>query len=169
MRVRVLAIVAIIVVSGTGFVGLRLWQYNRSRALKEGISALKAGDYQRALARLEPLAHGGNHHAQRVLGEMYARGLGVPIDEAQATTWFRRAECQCNVTGQFEYSLALDLSSYASHEGSDKALAVRWLRRAADAGHPAAQRLLADPGALEARGLNVDASITEHWRRALAR
>lgn len=157
-------IVALIVAAGLAFVGCRLWQYSRREPLREGVSAWKGGDYKLAFMRLEPFARDGDRLAQRVLGEMYARGLGTPIDEARATMWFRRAECGCDLTGKNEYDLALNLSD-SSSTPTDRVKAVQWLQRAAEAGHPDAQRLLADPAGLNARGLNVESSVTDRWRR----
>jgi TPR repeat protein len=156
-----ITVIAVIVACGAAFVGFRFWQYERREPLREGISALKAGNHQLALTRLEPFARAGDPLAQRVLGEMYARGLGVPIDDARATMWFRRAECGCSLTGQNEYNLALNLADTA--DGAPAA--IRWLQRAADAGNVDAQRLLADPSALKARGLTVETSVSDHWRR----
>lgn len=129
MRSGMLALAAIVVTIAAAFVGLRLWEYKQDKPFWEGISALKAGDYQLALTRLERFAREGDRRAQRALAEMYARGLGVPVDDRRATMWFRRAECQCKVPGEYEYGLALNLASLGN---ADKVTAVRWLERAAE-------------------------------------
>lgn len=143
-------------------IGYREWQHAKEAPLREGISAYQAGKFDLALARLEPFAKRGNRRAQRFLGDMYARGFGVPVDEAQATMWFRRAECGCEITGENEYAVALNLLDINVSEA--KTLATRWLQRSAEAGHPHAQRLLADPVALSAKGVKVDSSVVDYWR-----
>ena len=96
---------------------------------------------------------------------MYARGWGVPVDDAQAQAWIRRAECRCGITGEGEYDLALEMSdedrirSPAEREG-----ATKWLIRAAEAGNRDAQSLLGSPTRLKQRGLSVEANLSEYWR-----
>lgn len=55
------------------------------------VMALKGGRYESAKPKLELLASAGHAQAQRLLGEMYAYGWGVPRNRDEAVTWFRRA------------------------------------------------------------------------------
>lgn len=154
-------LVGLILVLLVGWVGTRWWAFKQGAPLRAGISALKEGDYQLALAKLKPYADAGNAHAQYALGEMYACGLGVPYDEVQASMWFRRSECGRKVTGTPEYGM---FKWYLEVE-PDRAKAVRWLQRAAGAGNPQAQSLLADEKQLAEKGLTVDPAVSEYWRK----
>lgn len=57
----------------------------------DGDDAYNAGDYERALTILRPLAEQGNAEAQFNLGIMYDKGRGVNQDDAEAVKWFRLA------------------------------------------------------------------------------
>ena len=48
-------------------------------------------DYLKSLEMLLPLAQGGDPVAQEILGFMYAKGEGIPADEAAAYYWFTLA------------------------------------------------------------------------------
>jgi len=54
-------------------------------------AAYKAGDYSRAAARFKPLAEAGNAKAQTRMGDLYAKGLGVPQNNFQAYMWYTAA------------------------------------------------------------------------------
>lgn len=161
-----LVVFVLVVLVLVGVIGYRLLEYRRRSPVREGISALKAGDYQRALTNLTPFAKAGDPLAQEMLGDMHAFGLGVPVDEIQARIWFRRAECEHGVPGRSEYGAALEyLEGHAV--GRDKTAAIKWIQHAAEAGHPEAQRLLADSDKLAAKGLTVDSSISTYWRQVI--
>ena len=64
--------------------------------LREGMEAYKAGDYTRAAARFKPFAEAGNAKAQVRMGELYAKGLGVPQNNFQAYIWFSAAASSGN-------------------------------------------------------------------------
>ena len=62
------------------FVSLSPYSYSQSKApLAESIEALRAR------------AEKGDVDAQNNLGEMYAKGQGVPLDYVEAVSWFRKA------------------------------------------------------------------------------
>jgi hypothetical protein len=146
----------------TGWIGTRWWIYQKEEApLREGINASKEGNFQLAFAELKPYADKGNTHAQSVLGEMYARGLGVPYDEVQASMWFRRAERGRKVTGMSEFGMF----KWYSEVRPEVEKAARWLQRAAEAGHPEAQRMLADDKELAEKGMKIDPVVSEYWRK----
>jgi TPR repeat protein len=147
-----------------GWAGYGRWQYEQLEPLREGISALKAGNYELALERLGQFAEAGNALAQRQLGFMYALGLGVPADKVQAGIWFRRAECSCWTTGDAEYGVALDYLN-GQEVKRDNIMALYWVQRAAEAGNVESQRLLADPTKAAEKGLEVDPSLSEYWRK----
>ena len=62
---------------------------------------------------------------------MYANGLGVAKDEAEAVKWYRKAAEQGNAYGQNNLG-----KMYANGLGvaKDEAEAVKWFRKAAEQG-----------------------------------
>ena len=56
---------------------------------EKGMEAYERDDYAAALAEWKPLAEQGFAGAQFGLGVMYANGLGVPQDYAEAVRWYR--------------------------------------------------------------------------------
>ncbi len=88
------------------------------------------------LEEMRALAEQGNANAQLYLGVLYARGDGVPEDDAEAVRWFRLAAEQGNALAQ--YSLG---SMYGNGEGvpEDIVLAYMWSNLAAAQGNEDAQ------------------------------
>lgn len=64
-----------------------------------GMAAYKSGDYATAFRELKPLAEQGNAEAQRHLGHLYLKGLGVPQDYKEAIRWYSRAAEQGRKVG----------------------------------------------------------------------
>ena len=60
------------------------------QALQAGVQDLNAGDAQSSVQALTYAADGGQPLAQWKLGRMYARGEGVPRDDAKAYDYFER-------------------------------------------------------------------------------
>ncbi len=91
------------------------------------------------IAALRARAEAGDAEAQYDLGVMYANGLGVPEDDAEAVRWFRLAADQGLANAQYNLGVM-----YASGEGvpQDYAEAVRWYRLAAEQGDAGAQSFL---------------------------
>ena len=58
---------------------------------EDGVAALQRSDYATAAAILRPLAMSGDAKAQNTFGNMYARGSGLPKDDQQALSWYRKA------------------------------------------------------------------------------
>ncbi|MDX1484817.1 MAG: tetratricopeptide repeat protein [Alphaproteobacteria bacterium] len=107
--------------------------------LEAGIKAFNRGDYKGAVAQWRPLAEKGDRRAQHRLGLMYAQGLGVPRDPAEAAAWFFKAARQGHVASAYNLGFR-----YLKGEGVAKDLgtAALWFRRAAGAGHVGAQHTL---------------------------
>lgn len=98
--------------------------------------AYQKGNYETALRLARPLAEQGDARAQSLLGRMYARGRGVPVDEGQAANWFRSAADQGNTSAQLTLG-----NMYAEGRGvpQDYAEAAKRYRMAAEQGDPQAQ------------------------------
>ena len=57
-------------------------------SLEKGLAAYSQGDYETAMANCQPLADDGNVEAMFCVGQMYANGFGVPMDDAMAMKWY---------------------------------------------------------------------------------
>lgn len=92
------------------------------------IAAFQRGDYATAYRLTLPMAQGGNAVAQYNMGTLYAKGLGVRRDPAQAAQWFRRAALQGNAGAANDLAIA-----YASGNGvpEDYVQSYVWVSRAA--------------------------------------
>jgi uncharacterized protein len=119
--------------------------------------AYQKGKYETALRIARPLAEQGDARAQSLLGRMYSRGRGVPLDEAEAGNWFRSAAGRGNAGAQLTLG-----NMYAEGRGvpQDYAEAAKWYRLAAEQGDPQAQYNL---GLSYAKGEGVSQSnISAH-------
>jgi TPR repeat protein len=162
MRAKVLWLLAAIAGMIGIWVAYQSLDYHKPETFKEGMEALKEGEDSVAIAKLTPYAKAGNIDAQRALGQIYATGVGSEADNIRAAIWFRRAECGCEAPGRSEYGIALDLQ-----KGGRMKAAAEWVRRAAEAGYPKAQELLADQGRLQEMGLNISTDVSDYWRAYL--
>jgi TPR repeat protein len=97
--------------------------------IDDAVEARLKGDYPRALKLLRPLADQGDAAAQSNLGFMYATGMGVPQDRAEAAKWYQRAAEQGRANAQFNLG-----RMYAVGQGVPKseADALKWFRAAAE-------------------------------------
>ena len=57
---------------------------------------------------MKALADNGNHKAQLILGYLYAKGEGVPENDAEAVKWYRKAADQGLAAAQFNLGLMYD-------------------------------------------------------------
>jgi TPR repeat protein len=82
-------------------------------------------------------AQHGYAPAQVILGNMYFRGDGVPVDHLEASNWYKQAAEQGDVVAQF-----LIASIYTTGQGvpQDLVKAYMWLSVAATADHPDARQ-----------------------------
>jgi len=62
----------------------------------EGVAAYGRGDYAAAMREFAPAAAAGDVESQVMMGRLYAMGLGVPQDFAQAWVWNQRAASRGN-------------------------------------------------------------------------
>ena len=78
---------------------------------------------------LRKAADQGKAEAQFYLGVMYAKGQGVPQDDAEAAKWYRKAAEQGYADAQDNLGIM-----YAKGQGvpQDDAEAAKWWRKAAD-------------------------------------
>jgi len=102
----------------------------------EGLSAYNKKDFATALKEMEPLASQGNAFAQKILGNMYADGHGVPQDYKEAVKWYRLAADQGYALAQYNLGI---MYSYGRGVPQDYKEATKWYRLAADQGDADAQ------------------------------
>jgi cell division septation protein DedD len=90
--------------------------------VKAGVDAWGRGDYAKAIAEWRTPAMAGDADAQFNLGQAYKLGRGVPVDQAIAIEWFRKAAEQGHAQAQDNYGLAL-------FQDGRKAEALPWLEK----------------------------------------
>jgi uncharacterized protein len=103
---------------------------------RSGLSAFNRGDYAAAMRLWRPLAERDDPRSEAGLGFMYHRGLGVPVDDAEAAVWLRKAAEQ----GQAEGQLMLgSLYFFGLGVPQSYAAAYAWCELAQDNGQADAQ------------------------------
>lgn len=102
----------------------------------DGIYALNAGQYEKALQTFIPLAEAQNHpYAQHALGIMYYQGRGVEQNSVEAAKWFQRAAEQGVAASQVKLG---ELYSTGNGVTQDYEYAYAWYSVAEKLGHPKA-------------------------------
>ncbi|YBV96361.1 sel1 repeat family protein [Phyllobacteriaceae bacterium JZ32] len=102
----------------------------------EAFGAYQRGLYLTALHLALPRAEKGDAAAQTLAAEIYARGLGVPINQTEAARWYEKAAEQGVTEAQFRYGAMLLQGRYVPR---DKAKAEKLMKAAAEAGNRMAQ------------------------------
>ena len=107
----------------------------------------------------QKLADQGDVRAKYLLGDMYAKGIGVPQDKTKALYWFRSAADQEHDSAQFMLG-----DMYASGDGvpQDKAEAAHWFHNMAKSGSIEAQWRLSNIYA-SGEGLPKDTEKALDW------
>jgi TPR repeat protein/tRNA A-37 threonylcarbamoyl transferase component Bud32 len=122
--------------------------YRRAAAQQEPLGAYQLGllaeqrrDSAGAVGWFRQAAEAGHAPAQNRLGLAYGTGRGVGEDQAAATGWFRKAAAQgypdalYNLGYQYYFGKGVDRIDHSAGR--------TWLRRAADARHEGARKVLA--------------------------
>ena len=76
-----------------------------SADLEKGLAAFAVGDYETAMAECLPLAEAGNADAMFCVGQMYANGFGVEINDELTLYWYGLAAN--NGHAEAQYSLGV--------------------------------------------------------------
>jgi hypothetical protein len=160
-----------------------------SAGYNQAMEAYYKDDFVTAARLLQPLAERGNINAQRELGRMYAKGEGVPKDEAEAKRLFKLATEQEDAlksynTGDFakamqifrplaekgqtlaEYILGL-MYTNAQGVSENYSEGLKWLQKAGEQGEAKAQFAV---GVAYFKGLGVQKNNAEafKWYRRAA-
>ncbi|MCY7338616.1 MAG: SPOR domain-containing protein [Sphingomonas bacterium] len=102
--------------------------------VRSGIEAWQKGDHSAAVAVWRPLAIKGDADAAFNLGQAYRLGKGVPIDLAEAQRLFEQAARK----GHLDAATTLGILLF---QNGNQIAALRWLKKAAEAGEPRAMLL----------------------------
>ena len=120
--------------------------------------ASKTRQFTALLSDYRQGAERGDSAAQYALGEIYARGEGVPKNHDQALKWYRKAAEQDHVGSQYMLGMIYTLGLLGHR---DYVEAVKWLRKAADQGHGKAQLML---GKMYAHGVGVSTDYVQAYK-----
>ncbi len=104
--------------------------------MQEAFTAMKDGDFEKAISEIKPLANSGDAEAQYYLGAMSSEGKGVTQSHSDSTIWFAKAAEQNHPVAQ--YNLA---NCYARGLGVEKnsEKALYWHKKSAENGFAYAQ------------------------------
>jgi len=116
---------------------------------EDASAAYNSQDYATAYRLFRTLADSGNVYAQGAIGVMYAKGQGVPRNDAEAVKWYRLAADGGNAESQLALARMYETGRGVSQSDVE---AATWYRRAADQGESWAQTNL---GVKYARGQGV--------------
>jgi hypothetical protein len=97
------------------------------------------GREDKALILLLPLVAKGFAPAERLLGNMYATGIGVQQDQARAASLYAKAASGSDPYAMYHYGYALDNGIGVARDGD---LAMMWMQRASDSGIPELQKVV---------------------------
>jgi hypothetical protein len=115
-------------------------------AVSDCAEAARRSDWARALGACskEAASSKGNAFAERTLGMMHERGLGVAQNYPVAAEWYSASASHGNAEAQFSLGML-----YASGQGVGKSdeEAMKWLQKAAAQGNDQAKKELARRGA----------------------
>ena len=114
---------------------------------------------------LKTKAEKGDANAQLLIGDCYSVGRGVPLDQAEAVKWYRKAADQGNANAQCILGEIYSFGFYGVP--IDKNEVVKWIRKAAEQGDALAQYSLA---IFYEQGQGVETNYTEatKWHRKAA-
>ena len=105
-----------------------------AQGVTTGIAAWQKGDFEGAVASWRPLASKGDADAAFNLGQAYRLGKGVPLNLAQAQSWYEVAARKGHVDAATSLGILL-------FQNGNRTGAMRWLKQAGDKGEPRAALL----------------------------
>ena len=114
------------------------WADNKVQ-LQQGVTAYKAGNYNKALRLLQPLAQQGDAYAQHNLGIMHYQGKGIAQDYQQARAWWQKAANQGYAAAQYNLGM-MYIKGRGVAQNYQQAFA--WCQKAANQGYALAQNNL---------------------------
>ena len=130
-----------------------------SGILSDALTQYSKFEYIKAIEMLLPLAHGGDPVAEEILGFMYAKGEGIPSDEAAAYHWFTLVAVGGRTEAQFQLGLIYRDGLGVPKDGKTT---LYWLGRAAQQGSPDAMNAAGEVY-LGRAGVAVDYAAALEW------
>ena len=129
--------------------------YGEDEAYELGCQAYDVGDYETAYENWSPAAAAGDADSQYGMGQLYANGYGVPLDDAEALKWYQKAADQGH--GEAQCALAV---MHANGWGvpMNEAEAMKWYVKAAENGVTDAQVNL---GTMYQNGFSIEQDRVE--------
>lgn len=126
------------------------------------------GAYQRGLYKTAynlaiERANQGDPAAETLVAEILSRGLGMPVNGAEAAKWYQRAAEQGVSEAQFQYALILLDGRFAKKDDKE---AQALLQASAEAGNPLAQFNLAQLLVQREPGENGLAKAVSYYEKA---
>ena len=97
----------------------------------DGVDAYKRGDFKMAVEKWTIAAQDGNAYAQNNLGTMYEGGIGVELNNIEASKWFKIAEKGGYMHGSLRRENRIELESNmtpAQFEKVDR-LVNEWIKK----------------------------------------
>lgn len=115
------------------------WGQSSRLDFDQGVVAAQAGDYAEAFCIWKPLANLGHARAQYRLGWLYAKGLGLAVNETRAIDWWKLAAGLGHADAQFSLGWI-----YQHGEGVDRDIekAVSYYLEASQNGQEDAKEIL---------------------------
>ena len=141
------------------------WADNNKVKLQQGVTAYKAGNYNKALRLLQPLAQQGDAYAQHNLGIMHYQGKGIAQDYQQARAWWQKAANQGLANAQYNLGMMYENSQGVAQNYQQ---AFAWYQKAANQGFADAQNNL---GVMYDNGKGVAKDYQQAkawWQKVLA-
>jgi TPR repeat protein len=144
-----LALIALLLGNAAAFAG----------PYEDGIAAARRSDFGTAAQLWKPLAENGMAEAQNNLASLYARGLGVTRDDAEAVRLYRAAAEQGLARAQSNLGYQYEIGAGVAR---DLDAALMWYRRGAEQGNTNAQFNL---GAMyyKGQGVTQDFALAYMW------
>jgi TPR repeat protein len=100
-------------------------------------AAPQQNGHEQSVAELRRCAEAGDAEAQYTLAVRYSSGHGVPQNDAEALTWFRKSADSGHAMGQVTLGLIYREGSHGVKKNPEQA--VDWFRKAASQGNPNGQ------------------------------
>jgi uncharacterized protein len=119
---------------------------------------------KRRIDLVRAAAEAGHARAQFTLGQMYEPDAEFPADPATSAYWFEKSTLQGYPYAQWVHGLNL---LNGNGIGRDQALALDFVRRAAEGRFEGAIQFMADAFSAGSHGYPKDEAQAETWRRRL--
>jgi len=129
----------LLLMSGLQYVQAQSYRQDNRLDFDQGVAAAQVGNYAQAYCIWKPLADVGHAEAQYRLGWLYAKGLGLAVNEASAIYWWKLAANLGHADALFSLGWAYE---HGDGINKDIPLAISYYLQAASHGQDDAVELL---------------------------